>query len=111
MPSSSSAAAPSTRRGAYGWAFVRPVRKLFYNITITFVSATVALVIGAVEALSLLADALALHGGFWDALARASDSFGLLGYALVGLFVGAWLLSVLVWRLKGYDRMEATGPA
>ena len=53
--------------GAYGWAFVKPVRKLYYNMTITFVSVLVAVLIGGVEALGLIAEKFGLSGGIWDA--------------------------------------------
>jgi len=91
--------------GAYGWAFMKPVRKLYYNITITFVSVIVAVLIGGIEALALIADKLELKGGFWDLVGAASDNFGLLGYAVIGLFVLSWLVSVVVYTMKGYDDM------
>ncbi|HTR08572.1 MAG TPA: HoxN/HupN/NixA family nickel/cobalt transporter [Paraburkholderia sp.] len=91
--------------GAYGWAFMKPVRKLYYNITITFVSVIVAVLIGGIEALALIADKLELKGGFWDLVGAASDNFGLLGYAVIGLFVLSWLVSVVVYKIKGYDDM------
>jgi high-affinity nickel-transport protein len=92
--------------GAYGWAFVNPVRKLYYNMTITFVSVLVAVLIGGVEALGLVADKFGLSGGVWDAVSGVSDHFGLLGYLIVGVFVLSWVASMLIYRLKGYDRLE-----
>ncbi len=86
---------------AYGWAFVDPVRKLWYNLTITGMSVAVALLVGGVEALGLIADKLGLSGAGWRAaatLGRDSTSFGL---AVVALFVLSWLASVAVFRLKG----------
>ncbi|HEY8594046.1 MAG TPA: HoxN/HupN/NixA family nickel/cobalt transporter [Devosiaceae bacterium] len=94
--------------GAYGWAFVRPVRKLYYNMTVTLVSVVVAFVIGGIEVLTLIGDRLSLEGPFWSVVAAAGDHFGLVGYAIVGLFVGSWLISWLVYRLRGYDRLDAT---
>ena len=93
--------------GAYGWAYVKPVRKLFYNLTITFVSVLVALVIGALEALNLIGDKLALQGAFWSWIGAINDNFGLLGFGVVGLFALAWLVSWLVYRLGGFERVEA----
>ena len=61
--------------GAYGWAFVKPMRKLYYNMTITFVSVVVAVVIGGIEALGLLADKLGLSGGVWDAVGGLNETF------------------------------------
>ena len=61
--------------GAYGWAFVKPIRKLYYNLTITFVSVLVAVLIGGVEALGLLADKFGLSGGLWDAVGAPEPAF------------------------------------
>lgn len=91
--------------GAYGWAFVNPIRKLWYNLSITAASIVVAVFIGGVEALGLLAARLGLEGGFWDAVAALNDSLAGFGFVVVGLFVMVWLISVLVFRLRGYDRL------
>jgi nickel/cobalt transporter (NiCoT) family protein len=94
--------------GAYGWAFVKPVRKLYYNMTITLVSVVVALVIGGIEALALIGGRLGLEGPFWNLIAALSDNFGLLGYGIVGFFIAAWLVSFVIYKAKGYDRIEAS---
>jgi high-affinity nickel-transport protein len=94
--------------GAYGWAFVRPIRKLYYNMTITFVSVVAALVIGGVEALGLIGDKLALQGPFWSFIAGVSDNLGLLGYGIVGFFIASWIVSFLVYKVKGYDHIGAS---
>ena len=91
---------------AYGWAFMKPIRKLYYNLTITLVSILVALLIGSIEALGLLGDKLGLAGGFWDFVGTLNDHFGALGYLIVGIFAISWLVSVVVYRLSGYDRIE-----
>jgi nickel/cobalt transporter (NiCoT) family protein len=91
---------------AYGWAFVKPIRKLYYNLTITLVSIVVALLIGSVEALGLLGDKFGLAGTFWDVIAALNDNFGALGYLIVGIFALSWLLSVAFYRLSGYDKIE-----
>ena len=96
--------------GAYSWATVQPMRRLFYNLTITALSVAVALGIGTLEALNLLADRLSLQGGFWTWIGAVNDSFGLLGFGIVGLFAGAWALSFLIYRLGGFDRI-AVAPA
>ncbi len=93
--------------GAYGWAFARPIRKLYYNMTITFVSVLVALLVGGIEALGLIGARWNFHGWFWDAVARLNGNFGTLGYLIIGVFVASWMISVAVYRLKGYDRFEA----
>jgi nickel/cobalt transporter (NiCoT) family protein len=93
--------------GAYGWAFRNPVRKLYYNMTITGVSVVVAVLIGGVEALSLIADKLGLSGGLWDIANDAAANFGLLGYVIVGVFLCSWAGSMLFYRLRGYDKLRA----
>ncbi|CAN7591025.1 HoxN/HupN/NixA family nickel/cobalt transporter [Trinickia sp. LjRoot230] len=94
--------------GAYQWAFVRPIRKIYYNMTITFVSVVVALVIGSVEALALAADKLQLKGGFWDFIGNIAAHFGLLGYFVIGIFVLSWAASALIYRVKRYDKIDVT---
>ncbi|WP_371418352.1 HoxN/HupN/NixA family nickel/cobalt transporter [Methylocapsa sp. S129] len=96
--------------GAYGWAFVRPIRKLYYNLTITAASVVVALVVGGLETLNLIGDQLGLTdgGGFWGAIGSLNDNFGILGYCIVGIFIVAWLISYLVYRINGYDKIEVS---
>jgi nickel/cobalt transporter (NiCoT) family protein len=92
--------------GAYGWAFVKPIRKLYYNLTITTVSVVVAVAVGGIEALGLLADHFHLRGGFWDGVSRLNENFGTLGYCIVGLFVLSWLASVAFYKWRGFDDLE-----
>ena len=89
--------------GAYGWAFVRPLRKLYYNITITSVSVLVALLVGGIEALGLIGDQWGLEGAFWDFVGSANDNFGLIGFGIIGIFILAWVISAAVYRWKRYD--------
>jgi nickel/cobalt transporter (NiCoT) family protein len=89
--------------GAYRWAFVRPVRKLYYNITITFVSVVVAALIGGIEVLGLVQDRLGLRGSFWDAIATLNDSFGILGYVVIAVFVVCWVAAIAVYKIRRYD--------
>ncbi|MGN3966826.1 HoxN/HupN/NixA family nickel/cobalt transporter [Burkholderia gladioli] len=95
--------------GAYGWAYERPLRKIYYNMTITLVSIVVALVIGGIEALGLLADKLGLKGVFWDAIGTLSDNFGLLGYIIIGIFVLSWIASFVIYRVKRIDELPVSG--
>jgi nickel/cobalt transporter (NiCoT) family protein len=81
---------------AYGWAFSNPIRKIYYNITVTTLSVAVALVIGSIELLQVLSAKLALSGGFWDWLNDLD--FGTIGYGIVAAFVLMWALSIVVWR-------------
>jgi nickel/cobalt transporter (NiCoT) family protein len=86
---------------AYGWAFSKPVRKVFYNITITGLSVAVALVIGTIELGGLVAEHLDLSGPFWSWL-KGVD-INLLGYIIVGMFVATWAIALSVWR---FGRIE-----
>jgi high-affinity nickel-transport protein len=92
--------------GAYGWAFVKPIRKLYYNITITCVSVVVALVVGGIEALGLLGNHFQLKGWFWDAVAKLNDNFGTLGYFIVGLFALSWIVSIAFYKWRRFDDLE-----
>jgi nickel/cobalt transporter (NiCoT) family protein len=96
--------------GAYGWAFVKPVRKLYYNLTITAASVIVAVVVGGLETLNLIGDQLGLTdgGGFWGTVGYVNDNFGVLGYLIVGIFLVAWLISYLVYRANRYDQIEVS---
>ena len=90
--------------GAYGWAYRNPMRKLYYNLIITSVSVLVALVVGGIETLGLIAEQFSLYGPFWDAVVTLNSNFGALGYGIVGLFAISWALSYLIYRLKAYER-------
>jgi nickel/cobalt transporter (NiCoT) family protein len=97
--------------GAYGWAFVKPVRKLYYNLTITFVSVVVAFVVGGIEALGLLAGHFELNGAFWNGVRRLNESFGTLGYFIVGLFAASWILSIAIFKWRRFDELELQAEA
>jgi high-affinity nickel-transport protein len=86
---------------AYGWAFSNPVRKIYYNITITGLSVAVALLVGTVELLGLFAGQLGWRGPFWNWLAGLD--LNVVGFVIVGLFVVTWAIALLVWR---YGRIE-----
>jgi high-affinity nickel-transport protein len=81
---------------AYGWAFSNPVRKIYYNITVTSLSVAVALGIGAIEVMQVLVAKLSLDGGFWSTIGGLD--FNRMGYAVVALFLTAWVLSALLWK-------------
>jgi high-affinity nickel-transport protein len=87
--------------GAYGWAYVKPIRKLYYNLNITLVSVVIAFAIGGVEILSIVANELGLTGGIWSGV-RSLD-FGLLGIGIIVIFLASWAISTLIYRRKGYD--------
>ena len=86
---------------AYGWAFSKPVRKVYYNIAITGLSVVVALYIGTLELLQVLAGQLHLRGGLWNY--AANFNINAAGFTIVGIFVGVWAFALLYWR---YGRVE-----
>ncbi len=90
--------------GAYGWAFVKPVRKLYYNLNITLVSVLVAVVVGAIEVLSIIAMEFHLTGGLWNSLSNLD--FGFLGGIIIGLFLLSWVVSTVIYKVKRYDDIE-----
>jgi high-affinity nickel-transport protein len=92
--------------GAYDWALIRPMRRLYYNLTITGASVLVAGLIGSIEALGLIGDRWQLSGIFWADIAGLNDSFGMLGFLIITLFVAAWAVSILVYRYKGLDEVD-----
>jgi nickel/cobalt transporter (NiCoT) family protein len=86
---------------AYGWAFVKPLRKIYYNLTITVISVLVAFAVGGVELLQVLSGELNLQGPAWNWLAGLD--FESLGFGIIGIFVVAWAGSLVLWKYKGYD--------
>jgi high-affinity nickel-transport protein len=92
--------------GAYGWAYVKPIRKLYYNITITSVSVVVALAVGGIEALGLLAGQFHLTGGFWGLVGKLNEHFGMLGYGIIVLFALSWILSIAIYKWRRFDEIE-----
>ena len=92
--------------GAYGLAFIKPIRKLYYNPTITFVSVVVAVFVGGIEALGLLSGQIRLRGPLWTAIATLNGNFCTLGYIIVGIFATSWLVSIGIYRFKRYDYLD-----
>ena len=90
--------------GAYGWAFVKPIRKLYYNLNITLISVLVALVVGTIEVISIISGLLNLSGGFWDNVNNLD--FGVLGGIIIGIFILSWIVSTIIYKVKGYDNIE-----
>jgi nickel/cobalt transporter (NiCoT) family protein len=87
---------------AYGWAFASPVRKVYYNISVTSLSVAVAWMVGVIELLQVLAAKLELHGGVWTVV--NSLDLGRLGYLVVGLFVATWLCSLTLWKTRRFEQ-------
>jgi high-affinity nickel-transport protein len=90
--------------GAYGWAFLNPIRKIWYNLTITAISVLIALLIGGIEALGLIGNRLGLAGGFWDMIDGLNGDLANFGYLVIGIFVASWAASYLIYRWQGFDR-------
>lgn len=90
--------------GAYGWAFLNPIRKIWYNLTITAISVVVALMIGGIEALGLIAGKLKLEGNFWGVIAGLNESLASFGYLVVGVFLVSWALSFALYRWQGLEQ-------
>jgi high-affinity nickel-transport protein len=92
---------------AYEWAFSKPVRKVYYNLTITGLSVAVALIIGTVELLGLIADKAGLHGAFWDWVSGLD--LNIVGYVIVGLFFVTWAVALSVWKFGNIEEKWAAG--
>lgn len=92
----------------YGWAFLKPIRKLYYNLTITVISVLVAFLVGGVEVVQAISGELHLTGAFWS-LVNGLD-FETLGYSVVAVFALTWVVSIAFYRYRGYDRLLSAGP-
>ncbi|MFD3480560.1 HoxN/HupN/NixA family nickel/cobalt transporter [Streptomyces sp. NPDC058695] len=92
---------------AYGWAFSKPVRKVYYNLTITGLSIAIALIIGTAELLGLLADKAGLHGAFWDWISDLD--LNTIGFVIIGLFFAAWAAALAVWKLGRIEEKWSAG--
>jgi high-affinity nickel-transport protein len=95
--------------GAYGWALVKPIRKLYYNLTITAVSVLVAFAVGGIETLGLLVAHFHLTGALWGLISRLNDNFGTLGYGIVALFVLSWIASIAIYKWRRFDDLDLDG--
>jgi high-affinity nickel-transport protein len=95
---------------AYGWAFSQPVRKVYYNITVTGLSVAVALLVGTVELLAVLRDRLDLRGGLWNAVATVGGSLNVVGVVIVALFVVTWAGSYAIWKVWRIEERWALQP-
>jgi high-affinity nickel-transport protein len=87
---------------AYGWAFSKPVRKIYYNLVITLLSVTVAFAIGTIELLSLLAGQLHLHGMVFDVASGVNINAA--GFVVVGIFVVTWIVALVIWRYGAIEK-------
>jgi nickel/cobalt transporter (NiCoT) family protein len=94
---------------AYGWAFARPVRKVYYNLVITALSIGAAFIIGTIEILGILTDEIHLHGAFWNLV--AGFDINLAGFCIAGLFVLVWAVALIYWRLGNVEDRWSSGVA
>jgi nickel/cobalt transporter (NiCoT) family protein len=92
--------------GAYGWAYMKPIRKLYYNMTITGLSVLMAVVVGGIEVLGLLCDQFHLQGAFWGRVSAVNANLGVLGYGIIAVFVLGWVLSIAFYKVRGLDSTE-----
>jgi high-affinity nickel-transport protein len=94
---------------AYGWAFARPVRKVYYNLVITGLSIGAAFIIGTIEILGILTTEFHLNGAFWDTM--ANFNINIAGFCIAALFVLVWAVALTYWRVgKVEDRWSASVP-
>lgn len=92
--------------GAYGWAYVKPIRKLYYNLNITLVSVLIAFVVGGVEVMGIVAQEFGLSGGIWNIVGNLD--FELIGFAIIAIFLVSWGASTIIYRWKRYDDLPVT---
>jgi nickel/cobalt transporter (NiCoT) family protein len=94
--------------GAYGWAFLNPIRKIWYNLTITAISVVVALMIGGIEALGLIASKFQLEGLFWITISDLGESLANFGYLVVGVFLVSWAVSFAIYHWLGLEQKSVS---
>ncbi|KTD52855.1 HoxN/HupN/NixA family nickel/cobalt transporter [Legionella quateirensis] len=92
--------------GAYGWAFMKPIRKLYYNLTITLVSVLVAFCLGTVEVLGLIANKIEANGFIWNLIKEINSHFDILGYVIIGIFMSSWIISVMTYKYLQLDKLD-----
>ena len=94
-----------TMRGAYGWAFLTPLKKIYYNLTVTVMSVLVAFVIGGIELIQVISTELSMSGPVWSWFNNLD--FETMGFAIVGVFVATWGTAYVVWKRKRYDQYSS----
>lgn len=92
--------------GTYGWAFTKPLRKLYYNLTITFISVIVALVVGSILAIGLISEKVKAKGLFWDAIRGLNMHYDSLGYIIILIFIVSWLGSIAIYKALQIDKLD-----
>ena len=98
-----------TMRMAYGWVFLNPIRKIYYNLTVTVISVLLALAMGTAELLQVIASELRLTSPPWQWI--NSLDFETIGFAIIIMFLASWLILVAIWKSKGLDEIRTqVGP-
>ncbi|KTD34719.1 high-affinity nickel-transport protein [Legionella moravica] len=92
--------------GAYGWAFMKPIRKIYYNLTITLISVLVAFCLGAIEVLGLIANKIEATGIVWNLIKDMNSHLDILGYVIIGVFMASWVISVMIYNIMQLDKLE-----
>lgn len=92
---------------AYQWAFQNPIRKVYYNMVITTISVAIALLVGTIELLQVVATEMAWKGVFWNTLQNLS--FGTIGFVIIGILLISWGVAIMIYRLKGYEQAPDIG--
>ncbi|WP_414041282.1 HoxN/HupN/NixA family nickel/cobalt transporter [Acidithiobacillus sp. M4-SHS-6] len=95
--------------GAYGWAFIKPVRKLYYNLVITIVSVILAIIIGGIESIDMLVDELHIHGVLRHIFDFLNGNFGYIGLSVAAIFLLVWITSTIIYKAKNYDSIQENG--
>ncbi|MCL9685295.1 HoxN/HupN/NixA family nickel/cobalt transporter [Legionella maioricensis] len=95
---------------AYGWAFRNPIRKLYYNLTITLVSVLVAFCLGTVEVLGLIADKMEANGSLWGLVKGINSHFDILGYIIISIFMASWIISIVTYKFMRLDKLDYKVP-
>nr|CAG8546676.1 10982_t:CDS:2 [Entrophospora candida] len=92
--------------GTYTWAYINPIRKLYYNFIITLLSVLVAFVIGIIELFNIIGDKLGFEGAFWDFFASLGNHFGTIGFVIIGIFILTWAIASIIYKYGGYKDLE-----
>ncbi len=92
---------------AYQWAFIKPIRKIYYNMVITLMSVLMAMLIGGIEALGVLSTLLGLQGGFWNGIDHLNNHLGLIGAGIIATLIASWIASIVIYRIGRYDEIDA----
>jgi high-affinity nickel-transport protein len=97
--------------GAYEWAFVKPIRKLYYNLSITFTSVVVTLLIGGRKTFDIVNEILRFTDSLWEVIGLPNDSANTLGLVIIGVFAAVWTVAHVIYPFKRLDESEIVEPS